>query len=270
MKNSLSFKANCCFISLYSPLLPLLHAIIIMNGGDVMKSFPDELVDLWYIACPYCHSELLNKNGKYKGRQRFLCLDCNKTFTSYSKSLLNASKINPNLWHDVLRLIINGSPLKSIEDKVGISYVSLSKIRLRMFEIFYNYNQFSRLLLNVKNQKTKACIYVLKLSSSRYVLTIKDQDNKFNSKYFNTLDFEDIKELVQSTPSVLMYESTIDDLEVIKYHDSLQRFLVNCRGIKEKYLNLYITFHALRYQTSITETLDYLKSHISICMRPCT
>lgn len=233
-----------------------------------MKSFPDELVDLWYIACPYCHSELLNKNGKYKGRQRFICLDCHKTFTSYSQSLLNSSKISPHLWHDVYRLIIQGYPLKTIEEKVGVSYVSLSKIRLRIFTVFNNYNEFSRLMINIKSQKSHNPIYTLKLNKNRYVLTIKDQ-NKFNSKFIPHEDYIVLENELKQTGAQLIEEMKIDALDVIQYHDSLQRFLTSCRGVKTQYLNLYITFHALRYQHSITESLEYLKAHVSMCLRSC-
>ncbi|MGF7059600.1 transposase-like protein [Brassicibacter mesophilus] len=32
---------------------------------------------------PYCNAETVSRNGKYKGKQRYICKSCNKIFTDY-------------------------------------------------------------------------------------------------------------------------------------------------------------------------------------------
>lgn len=229
-----------------------------------MDAFPKELVDLWDIACPYCHSELLNKNGKYKGRQRFLCLECGKTFTSYSKSLINASKIDRNVLNDVITMIIRGYQLKTIEIKTGISSVSLSKIRLKILRIFYSLNTFKEHVYN-DSRLHPLKIYIKNLCANRYVLSLQTRKSHFTSLHLN---YETLLDLMNNQISLnisFIKEDSIEDIEVVRYHESLRKFLSDCRGIKEKYLNLYINFHAIRYNYSITEAKNYLKSRMAVC-----
>ena len=44
-------------------------------------------------VCPHCTSESISRNGKYNGKQRYICKDCRKTFTDFTNSALNF-KIN--------------------------------------------------------------------------------------------------------------------------------------------------------------------------------
>lgn len=48
--------------------------------------------------CPHCSSTKLVKNGKSHGNQRFMCKECNKTFTCTHNSILFSSKKDINTW----------------------------------------------------------------------------------------------------------------------------------------------------------------------------
>ena len=36
-------------------------------------------------VCPHCSSELISKNGKYNGKQSYICKDCKRTFTDLDR-----------------------------------------------------------------------------------------------------------------------------------------------------------------------------------------
>ena len=86
-----------------------------------MDIFKNELTILWEVVCPRCGSEILNKNGKYRGRQRFICLDCGLSFTTYSRSILDSTKLTPKHWEIIIESIINNEKLESISKKTSIS-----------------------------------------------------------------------------------------------------------------------------------------------------
>ncbi len=37
-------------------------------------------------VCSHCNSELISRNGKYNGNQRYICKDCRKTFSDFTNS----------------------------------------------------------------------------------------------------------------------------------------------------------------------------------------
>lgn len=44
------------------------------------------------IKCHHCYSNKFHKNGKYKSVQRYICLDCNRTFTSKGERFFTKQK----------------------------------------------------------------------------------------------------------------------------------------------------------------------------------
>jgi hypothetical protein len=73
------------------------------------------------INCPKCKSEKINKSGFAKGRQRFLCKECNYFFTvmKEGKNIDNYYVIK------ALQLYIEGISLREIERLIGVSHVSV-------------------------------------------------------------------------------------------------------------------------------------------------
>ena len=73
------------------------------------------------INCPKCKSENINKSGFIKGRQRFLCKDCNYFF-----SVMKEGKNIDNYYViKALQLYIEGVSLREIERLIGVSHVSV-------------------------------------------------------------------------------------------------------------------------------------------------
>lgn len=73
------------------------------------------------INCPKCKSEHINKSGFVKGRQRFLCKECNYFF-----SVMKEGKNIDNYYViKALQLYIEGVSLREIERLIGVSHVSV-------------------------------------------------------------------------------------------------------------------------------------------------
>nr|WP_297180563.1 transposase [uncultured Agathobaculum sp.] len=60
------------------------------------KRFSDGLV------CPHCGKKHIVRFGKARGKQRFRCKDCNRTFTPYTKTVFADTKLPLSVWLNML------------------------------------------------------------------------------------------------------------------------------------------------------------------------
>lgn len=83
----------------------------------------DILKDKKVNDCPYCNTNNFIKYGKYKGLQRFKCINknCKKTFSQKTNSIFSYSKKPLNLWIKYLILMNNGMSLRSCSSILGIN-----------------------------------------------------------------------------------------------------------------------------------------------------
>jgi transposase-like protein len=77
-----------------------------------------------HICCPYCHSNNIIKNGRYKEKQRFICKICNKNFNSLTNSPISMSHM-PEKWPLYIDCLIKGMSLRSAATEIGVSFVTL-------------------------------------------------------------------------------------------------------------------------------------------------
>lgn len=71
------------------------------------------------ISCPHCKSLFYKRNGKVRGRQRYLCKDCGKSFGDISVSLLTNTRY-PEKWLSYLECMVQGMPLRKIAEQLKI------------------------------------------------------------------------------------------------------------------------------------------------------
>ncbi len=69
--------------------------------------------------CPYCNSDKIIGHGKYRGRQRYKCKSCRKTFNDISCSPM-AGTHHPNKWGKYIQYISRGTTLPKIAKELGI------------------------------------------------------------------------------------------------------------------------------------------------------
>lgn len=71
--------------------------------------------------CPHCGAETVSRNGKYNGKQRYICKSCRKTFTDFTNSATYKSKKPMDMWLKYAKCMINGYSIRKSADIVGIN-----------------------------------------------------------------------------------------------------------------------------------------------------
>lgn len=70
--------------------------------------------------CPYCSSTKVNKRGKQNGSQTYQCNSCKKNYRETTGTPLYKIQIKEK-WQSYLSLMEQGTPIKKIAKKLGIS-----------------------------------------------------------------------------------------------------------------------------------------------------
>ncbi|WP_107952361.1 IS1595 family transposase [Campylobacter concisus] len=71
--------------------------------------------------CPHCKSTHFVKNGKVQGRQRFICMDCRKTFAQTNNTILYGVKKDLSVWEKYIHCMIEKYSLRKTAQICGIS-----------------------------------------------------------------------------------------------------------------------------------------------------
>lgn len=75
------------------------------------------------LICPHCNSENVIKHGKYNGKQRYKCKECEKTFSDLTNTLLQGTHF-PNKWIKFIECMIKGMSLRKTAEIVGVNWVT--------------------------------------------------------------------------------------------------------------------------------------------------
>lgn len=62
------------------------------SDGSLNKEFRESRFSKGQ-CCPHCESTSVVKNGKLKGKQRYICRSCKKSFNDLTKSALSCTKL---------------------------------------------------------------------------------------------------------------------------------------------------------------------------------
>lgn len=69
------------------------------------------------MACPECKSEHINKNGRKRGKQNYICVDCGRQFIDSYESQRGYAK---EIKQECLTMYVNGMGFRAIERVKGI------------------------------------------------------------------------------------------------------------------------------------------------------
>ena len=83
-------------------------------ASDVSETFSRGLV------CPHCGSVHCVKNGSVRGRRRFVCRDCGRSFGPNHRSVLMFSNLPPKKWRKYIECMVNGKTLEASAEIVGV------------------------------------------------------------------------------------------------------------------------------------------------------
>lgn len=96
-------------------LFEALSEMVKPYSGDIM----DSVKEIREPHCPYCKKQNIIGHGKYRGRQRYKCKDCKKTFNDFTASPL-AGTHYPDKWAEHITLVLNGASLKRVASELDI------------------------------------------------------------------------------------------------------------------------------------------------------
>lgn len=240
-----------------------------------MEIFKEELQMLWDVKCPKCNSDILNKNGKYRGRQRFICLDCGYSFTTYSKSILDSTKLSENQWQMIVRGIINNQTLATLSKEVKVSLISLSRIRRNILDLLLPLNRYSKLLkkyyynpfdtstIFIPNME-RGVIYYCDYNESMIITITEYHKGIYISYAYPKREFNSLMSDVNYEKLDFISSKEVTNIDAISYLDGLLKFLKGYRGIKAELLSRYCVFYDFKTNLSEEEFTNLVIAHIGL------
>ena len=89
-------------------------------------------------VCLHCGGEHVVRNGKFHGRQRFLCRDCNRTFNDFTNTPMQRTQL-PEKWLPYLECMHNGLSLRKAAEEIGgVTHVTLFHWRHKILSALKN------------------------------------------------------------------------------------------------------------------------------------
>lgn len=118
--NELSrYEKTAIFNALKDNLYPSSQAI-----GQVVEELRETKFSSG-LACPHCNDNLVVKNGKFNGRQRYLCRSCKHTFNDFTNTPMQRT-LMPEKWLQYLELMFKGFSLGAAAVEIGgVTHVTL-------------------------------------------------------------------------------------------------------------------------------------------------
>jgi transposase-like protein len=80
--------------------------------------------------CPHCRGERVVRNGRWKGKQQYLCREWGKSFTGTTGTAFYYSHSGEAVWKQVIRDTVKGIPLEETARNLGISRETAFNMRL--------------------------------------------------------------------------------------------------------------------------------------------
>lgn len=82
--------------------------------------------------CPYCGEAHVIKYGHIRGKQRFLCHGCGRTFMHTTNTLMAQSHYQQSMWSDFIRDTLCGRSLEHSAKKFGFSHQTAFNMRHKL------------------------------------------------------------------------------------------------------------------------------------------
>jgi transposase-like protein len=92
-----------------------------MYASISKKSFRTSDKILKLMQCPWCNSDRVNKNGRKKEKQNYICLDCKKQFIDSYDRRGYAQEIR----RECLEMHVNGMGFRAIEKIKGVHHTTV-------------------------------------------------------------------------------------------------------------------------------------------------
>lgn len=86
------------------------------------------------IDCPKCKSEHINKNGHFRGKQRYVCADCGASFNDFTNTFLYHNKLPIEKWIKFCHLFVESKSLPSTAKELEITVATAFYMRHKLLD----------------------------------------------------------------------------------------------------------------------------------------
>lgn len=73
------------------------------------------------VTCPHCGGTHAVRNGTYDGKQRYICEDCHKTFTSATNSIFASAKLQSDTIRNIFNCMKDGKSVRETAEICGVN-----------------------------------------------------------------------------------------------------------------------------------------------------
>lgn len=90
------------------------------SSTPVLETVKSKLNKEQVTSCPHCRSIEIHSHGVYKGRKRYLCKSCNKTFNDFTGTAISGLK-KPDKFQEYIELVADGISLRKASKKLELN-----------------------------------------------------------------------------------------------------------------------------------------------------
>lgn len=95
--------------------------------------------DLDTVVCPHCGSVKVVKYGKSKGKQRYQCKGCDRTFGDTNGTVAFRSKLSVSQWIEFIKLTLQGESCRTIAKELKINKQTVLHNRHRLCSVLLQF-----------------------------------------------------------------------------------------------------------------------------------
>jgi len=95
---------------------------VVNRSSNTFDAYIDDIREARFSTkphCPHCKSDNIKGHGKYRGRQRYKCKACSKTFNDTTASPMSGTHY-PDKWAEHIQCMIEGKTLKKVSEQLKI------------------------------------------------------------------------------------------------------------------------------------------------------
>lgn len=86
------------------------------------------------IKCPKCNMSNYKRNGHKNGTQRYLCKNCNKSFSITTNTILNYTKIKYWQLYKLIKCLLDAKPVAEISEEIQMSKTEVYYLEIKIFK----------------------------------------------------------------------------------------------------------------------------------------
>lgn len=73
------------------------------------------------VKCPYCNGKHIQRNGKARGYQQYICVDCKKYFSATTNTIISCTKLPLEKWNKYIECMMTNLSIRKCAEICGIN-----------------------------------------------------------------------------------------------------------------------------------------------------